>query len=123
MPLQTVNLSSASVPGVSAPGFMTWRSGKPATVSIYISTTNTSSAAVSLQWTLDDLNLIGGTSLAAWQGWSSAPGQPTTVFSASTFADAGVEIPFQTPVAAVRMFVSALTSGPIQLRLCQGEGW
>jgi hypothetical protein len=123
MPLQTVTLSSGSVPGVSSPAFFSWRGGKPATASIFISTTSTSSAAVSLQFTLDDISLIGGTSVAAWQGWSSAPGQPTTVFSASTFADAGVEIPFQTPVTAVRLSATALTSGPLQLRVCQGEAW
>jgi len=123
MPLQTISLSSANVPGVSAPAIMSWRGGKPASVSIYISTTNTSSAAVSLQGTLDDLMLVGGTSLAAWQGLSSAPGQPTTVYSASTFADAGVIVPLLSPMTAVRMNVTALTSGPIQLRICMGEGW
>ena len=123
MPLQTVSLSSANIPGVSTPGFMTWRSGKPATVSILISTTGTSSGTVSLQYTLDDVNLIGGTSLAYWQGISSAQGQPATVFNASTFGIDGVQFQFPTPVAAVRMNSTGLSSGPLVMKLVQGEGW
>jgi hypothetical protein len=123
MPNQTISLSSANVPGTSNPGFMTWRSGKPASVSIFTSTTGTSSGTVSLQYTLDDLQLVGGTSLAYWQGISSAQGQPATVFNASTFGADGVFFAFPTPVAAVRMNSTALSSGPLVMKLNQGEGW
>jgi len=68
MPLQTVTLSSAGVPGTSAPAQLNWRGGKPATVSIFVSTVGGSSGTVDLQYTLDDLMLVGGSSLAVWQG-------------------------------------------------------
>lgn len=122
MPLQTITLSSANVPGTSAPSVMNWRSAEPAAVSILISTTGTSSAAVSLQFTLDDLQLVGGTSLAYWQGVSSALGTAATTFNASTFGVDGVYFVFPSPVAAVRMSASALSSGPLIMKVIQGEG-
>lgn len=122
MPLQTITLSSANVPGVSAASVMNWRSAEPAAVSILISTTGTSSAAVNLQFTLDDLMLVGGSSRAFWQGVSSALGTAATTFNASTFGVDGIYFVFPSPVAAVRMNSTALSSGPLIMKVIQGEG-
>jgi hypothetical protein len=121
MPINTILLSSANVPGVSAPATLDWRTGKPTSVSILISTTGTSSAAVNLQFTTDDLQLTGGTSLANWQGFSSAAGQPAQTFNSSTFGADGVFIQFLSPIGAVRLNSTALSSGPLVLQVMQGE--
>jgi len=123
MPLQTVTLSSAGVPGTSAPAQLNWRGGKPATVSIFVSTVGGSSGTVDLQYTLDDLMLVGGSSLAVWQGVSSAIGQPATTYNSSTFGSDGVLFQFLYPIAAVRMNSTALSSGPLTMKVIQGEGW
>lgn len=122
MPIQTITLSSANVPGASGAAVTNWRSAEPMGVSILISTTGTSSGNFTLQYTLDDLQLIGGSSLAFWQGFSSAIGQPGTVFSSSTLSADGIYFPFQTPVAAVRINSTALSSGPLIMKVLQGEG-
>ena len=121
MPSQTIQLSSANVPGVSAPSETNWRSGKPMSVSVFVSTTGTSSGAWSLQFSLDDPMLLGGSSLAYWQGVSSATGQPATTFGTSN--PDGVFFSFPTPVAAVRLSASALSSGPLIIKILQGEAW
>jgi hypothetical protein len=123
MPNQTITMSSANVPGLSAPAVLNWRGGKPTTLSVVISTTATSSATFQIQATVDDLQIVGGTSLAFWQGLSSAPGQPATTFNASTFGPDGVLYSVLSPIAAVRLSVTALSSGPIALQTNQGEGW
>jgi hypothetical protein len=99
-----------------------WRGGPAALISILISTTGTSSGAVQLQYTLDDLQLVGGTSNAFWQGFSSAPGQPVQTFNSSTFGADGVSISFLAPPAAVRLNSTALSSGPLVMKVLQGEG-
>ena len=122
MPNQTITLSSANVPGVSGASALDWRGGKPATVSVFISTTGTSSGAVQLQYTLDNIQVLGGSSLAFWQGISSAIGQPATTFNASTFGVDGVFFQFLSPVGAVRLSASGLSSGPLTMKVLQGEG-
>jgi|SRR5882672_2285935 len=122
MPSQTISLSSANVPGVSGASATDWRSAEPMSVSVFVSTTGTSSGAFQLQYTLDDLMLVGGSSRAFWSGVSSAAGQPATTFNASTFSVDGVFFQFLTPVAAVRMNSTALSSGPLTMKVMQGEG-
>lgn len=122
MPNQTITLSSANVPGVSGAAALDWRGGKPATVSVFTSTTGTSSGNFSLQYTLDNIQALGGSSLAFWQGVSSAIGQAATTFNASTFGVDGVQFAFLNPVAAVRMNSTALSSGPWTMKVLQGEG-
>jgi hypothetical protein len=122
MPLQTITLSSASVPGVSAPSALNWRSAEPATVSILVSTTATFTGGVKLEYSLDDLMLVGGSSLAFWQGVSSAIGQPAQIFNLATAGADGIQFQFLTPVAAVRMNSTALSSGPLTMKTMQGEG-
>ena len=123
MPYQTVTLSSADVPGQSAPIVMAWRNGAPASAAIYPSTTGTSSATFSLQYTMDDVQLVGGTSLARWANVSSAYGSSGTVYSASAISVDGVFYSFLSPVAALRINATALSSGPLTMKVIQGESW
>jgi len=123
MPNNVTTFSSSGVPGFSNPLALSWRVGTPTTLSVIVSTTTTQVGTFTIQATVDDLQLVGGTSNAFWQGLSSAPGQPATVFNASTFVQDGVLYPLLSPVAAVRLSVTALSSGPIALQTCQGEAW
>jgi hypothetical protein len=122
MPNSTVTMSSANVPGFSAPLALNWRGGPPITLSVVISTTATSSATFQIQATVDDLQQVPSSGVF-WQGLSSAPGQAATTFNASTFGPDGVIYPLLSPVAAVRLSVTALSSGPIALQTCQGESY
>jgi hypothetical protein len=119
MPIQTITLSSANL-GASGAAALNWRSAEAMSVSVFASTTGTSSGTWSLQYTLDDLMLVGGSSLAYWQGVSSATGQPATVFGTSN--PDGVYFQFVAPVAAVRMNSTSLSSGPLTMKVLQGEG-
>ncbi len=120
MPYATVTLSSV---GTSIPTNLDWRGGKPATVVI---TTTGSSATFTVEYTLDDLQIVGGTSRATWFGVSSYPfpygvdGANAVTFGASL---GYVYIPFPTPVAAVRINCSSNSaSAPLTLKLMQGDG-
>ncbi|SRR6266478_539488 len=121
MPYQTVTLSSANIPGQSGVAIMSWRAGRPATVAVYGSTGQTST--FNIQYTLDDLQLIGGSSLAQWASISvsSVAGATGTVFTSSTMTPDGVFIQFLTPIAAVRLNSTALSSGPLIMKVIQGE--
>jgi hypothetical protein len=123
MPNQTIIMSSSGVPGTSPPANLSFRGGKPASVSVFVSTTTTSLSAVNLQFTLQDLQLVGGASNAFWQGVSSVAGQAATVFNSSVFGPDGLLYSFLSPVMAVRLNVTALTSGPITMVTAMGEGW
>ncbi len=119
MPYQTVTLSSANVPGQSGVAALSWRSGQPTTVAIYGSTGQTST--FNLQYTMDDVQLIGGSSLAQWASVSSAVGTAGTVFTSSTITPDGLFWQFLTPIAALRLSSTALSSGPLIMKVIQGE--
>src|SRR6266436_3382951 len=99
MPYQTVTLSSANVPGQSTPVALNWRSGRPTSAAVYPSTTGTQTSTFTIQYTMDDLQLIGGSSLALWANVSSAIGSSGTLFTSSASAE-GVFYSFLTPIAA-----------------------
>lgn len=122
MPIQTITMSSASVPGASGAAATNWRSAEPMSASIFVSTTGTSSGNFTFQYTLDDLQLVGGSSRALWQGFSSAINQAGMIFSTSSVTADGIFFPFQTPVAAVRINSTAMSSGPLIMKVLQGEG-
>jgi|SRR6266446_3776702 len=123
MPYQTVTLSSANVPGQSGVAALSWRAGRTTTASIYVSTTGTSSGAFSIQYTMDDLQLIGGSSLALWTNVSvsSAVGAAGTTFNSSSISTDGIFWQFLTPIAALRLSSTALSSGPLIMKVIQGE--
>lgn len=122
MPNQTITLSSANVPGQSAPALLNWRGGKP--INVWITPlTSTSSGNFSLQYSFDDPQLLGGSSLALWANVSSAIGQPGQFFNSSTCGTDGVQFQFLSPVAAVRINSTSMSSGPLTMKILQGEGW
>jgi len=123
MPFQTVTLSSANVPGQSGVAALSWRAGRTTTATVYVSTTGTSSGAFSIQYTMDDVQLIGGSSLAIWSSVtvSSVPGSAGTTFNSSTISTDGLYWQFLTPIAALRLSSTALSSGPLTMKVIQGE--
>ncbi len=132
MPYATITLTTAasSIPGTSAAANLNWRGGKPTTVSV-ISTNTGSSIFFNVQYTLDDLQVVGGTSLAYWSNLSSAYNDTGVVTSSgSTFASStitsgsdGVIFSFLSPVGAVRLNSTCMTGGPLYMKVMQGEGW
>lgn len=123
MPYQTVTLSSAGIPGASTPASLAWRNGGPATAVIYVSTTGTSTGVFTLQYTMDDVNLVGGSSLALWSGVSSGIGLAGTVFQTSSITTDGVFYSFLSPVAALRISSTANSSGGFIMKVIQGDSW
>ncbi len=121
MPYQTVTLSSANVPGQSGVAALNWRAGRPTTVAVYASTTGGQTSAFNIQYTMDDVQLIGGSSLAQWASVSSAIGSSGTIFTSSTITTDGLFYQFLTPVAALRLNSTALSSGPLTMKVIQGE--
>jgi hypothetical protein len=132
MPNATITLTTAasSIPGTSAAANLNWRGGKPATVSV-ISTNTGSSIFYNIQYTLDDPQLVGGTSLAYWSNLSSAYSDTgVTQSSGSTFASStvtagtdGIVFSLLSPFGAVRLNSTGMTNGPLIMKITQGEGW
>jgi len=120
MPYQTITLSSASVPGQSGVVALNWRAGNPTSVAVYPSTTGTQTSAFTIQYTMDDLQLVGGTSLALWANVSSAIGSSGTIFTSTASAE-GVFYSFLTPIAALRLSSTALSSGSLTMKVIQNS--
>jgi len=128
MPYQTVTLSSV---GTSPPGVLNWRGGKPTTLTVSAATSQ-AAGDFYVQFTMDDLQLVGGTSLATWFGFSSntysvenAPAlhyNASAVFPGSSNAEC-VFIPLPSPVAAVRINSTGISAGSLVMNVIQGEGW
>ena len=128
MPYQTVTIVTSSAASNSVPVMMDWRVGNPATAIMYASTVAASSGPFSLQFTLDDPNLIGGSSLAKWSTLSSqgfaaySSGATPLVHSASAIAiSEGIMYTIMTPVAALRLSSSTGVTGSAILKVIQGE--
>lgn len=128
----TTNLSctvNSSTPGASTVCNLNWVGGKPTTV-VVAATNAGSSIFYNIQYTLDDVQRVGGSSLAYWQNLSSNYSDTgVSQSSGSTFAssnldvNAGLTVSLLSPVAAVRLNSTALTAGPLTLKVIQGEGW
>lgn len=117
MPITSTTLSSV---GTSRPVNLDWSNGDPTSVSV-VTTSSSGTSSFNIQYTLDDI-MLTASSLVAWQGVSSAIGGTGTVFNTSTFGTAadGVLISLLTPVAAVRLNATAMSSSPLTLRVLQG---
>jgi len=121
--------ANSSTPGASTVCALDWRGGSPTTV-VVTATNSGSSIFYNIQYTLDDVNLVGGTSLAYWQNLSSAWADTSVnTSSGSLFASsnldpaAGLTVSLLSPIAAVRLNSTALTAGPLVMKVIQGEGW
>jgi hypothetical protein len=133
MPYQTITFSTANstVPGNSTPAALNWIGGKPTTVSLSFGGSSTVANDATIQYTLDDIQRVASTSVV-WQYITSSLGIGTNSTSIFHFAstsqfDAGFLVQFLSPIAAVRLGSSALSStgglGTISLRVLQGEAW
>ena len=131
MPYFTTSLTTAasSIPGASTAANLNWQGGRMATAAVYPSTTGTSSASFRIEYTLDDLT-VTKSSFVLWSGVSSGwNGQgvytstSATIFGASAVDATGVfTTTFLGPVAGVRINSTGLSSGPLILKILQGEG-
>ena len=120
MPFATVTLTSASTT-TSTPVALNWIGGKPSSV-LVTAPTSTSSCVFNIQYTLDDLQRTSSASVL-WSGVSSAIGQPAQTFSSTTSYPDGVFVQFLYPIAAVRLLSTSISSGPLTMKVLQGEGW
>jgi hypothetical protein len=121
MPIATVTLSSANIPGQSAAVNLSYRIGSPISVAVYTSTTGASTGVFTIQYTLDDTQLVGGSSLAVWANLSSAVGVAAVAFNSSTAGTDGAFYSLLSPVAALRVSSTASSSGGFTMKVIQGE--
>jgi hypothetical protein len=96
---------------------------------VVYSTNTGSSIAFNIQYTMDDLQRVGGSSNALWQNLSSAysdtgitQGTGAT-FGSSSIVNDGLIVSILSPLAAVRLNSTSMSGGPLQLKVIQGEGW
>lgn len=128
MPYQSVTITTSSAASNSAVVGLAWRNGAPTMAAIYPSTVAASSGTWSLQFTLDDPNLVGGSSLARWSTVSSggttvSSGILGSVYSSTSVSADGVFFTFQAPPAALRLTSSSGVTGGVTLKVIQGESW
>ena len=128
MPYQTVTITTSSAASNSAVVALDWRNGQPTTAIMYASTVAASSGPFSLQFTLDDPNLVvGGSSLAKWSTLSSqgfatySSGVTGLVHISTSFPVDGVMYTILTPVAALRLASTTGITGAATLKVIQGE--
>ena len=120
MPYVTTSLTSVSTT-TTTPIALNWIGGKPTTVSVSAASSNASSPFY-IQYTLDDLQRVSSGSVL-WFGVSSNIGQPATTYQASASWPDGVTVSFLNPIAGIRILSTAISSGPLVLKVLQGEGW
>ncbi len=125
----TFSTANSTEPGNSPAANLNWIGGKPTTVALSFGGSSTVTNDATIQYTLDDIERVGGSSLAVWQYSTSRLGAGTNSTSIYHFAstdwfDTGFLVQFPTPIAAVRLGSSALSStgglGTISLRVIQG---
>ena len=116
MPYATVTLSSV---GTSPPINLTWRSGKPTSAVVIVSSLVV--ADFTIQYTLDDAQIIGS-SVPVWLSFGSSTGSSATHYSSGN-SDASVAIGTVYPLAGIRLSSTTFTAGTLTLKLIQGEGW
>jgi hypothetical protein len=119
MPLTTISLTSAST--FSAPVSINWVAGKPTSVGITMPST-TGSLDCTIQYTLQDFQRAGGSSLVTWFNFGSS-GIGTHYSSANLdVGGAGPVVSFLNPIAGVRLQSTNISSGPLTAFIVQGEG-
>lgn len=124
----TLTTAASSNPGASTVCNLNWLGGKPTTIVVY-STNTGSSIAFNIQYTLDDVTRVLGSSNALWQNLSSgyidtgiSQGTGAT-FGSSSIVNDGLIVSLLSPVAAIRLNSTSMNGGPLQLKVIQGEGW
>jgi hypothetical protein len=123
MPLFSFTYSTASstTPGASPVANLNWIGGKPTTVSVIPSAG--SSGAFVIQYSLDDPMRVSSAAMV-WSGLGSSLGAQATIFVASATQPDGVLASFLSPVTAVRVNSTALsTAGTLTVKIAQGDGW
>jgi hypothetical protein len=93
--------------------------GKPATASV-VPGSSSQVTDFTIQFTLDDIMRVSS-SLVAWSGVSSAPGQPAQHFTSTGSFPDGVTVGLLSPATAVRLNSTAISSGSLAFRVVQGE--
>ena len=124
MPYQSVTLSSV---GNSDACALNWSGGRPTSVQV-ITSSSVGTGDFTVQYTLDDIMRVSS-SLVYWSGLSSASylTAPTTGatgihFTSSTVWPDGVFVSLLSPVGAVRLGSTALSSNTLTLKVMQGDG-
>src|SRR6266576_3570075 len=117
-----VSTQSAFNIGASPVANLNWIGGKPTTLSAL---TTASSGDFTIQYTLDDPQRLGGSSLAAWSNLSTDPYTtlPSSAvagihYTASSFGSDGVLAFLPGPVGAVRLNSTSLL-GTVTLKVIQ----
>lgn len=125
----TFTTANSTTPGASAAANLNWIGGKPTSIALSFGGSSTVLNDVRIEYTLDDLQLVGGSSRASWRTLSSGISNNSTTayhFASTTWFDTGFLAQFLTPIAAVRMNSTTLEStgglGSITLKILQGEG-
>jgi len=126
----TLSTANSTVPGASPAANLNWIGGKPTSIQLSFGGSSTVSDDCVIQYTLDDLQRVGGSSLATWLTMSSAINSNSTTayhLASTTWFDTGFLVQMPGPIAAVRMNSTAITSsgglGTITLKVVQGEAW
>ncbi len=126
----TLTTAVSSIPGAGTVCNLSWIGGKPTTVSVF-STVSGTSIFFNVQYTLDDVQRVGGSSLAYWLGLSSnysdtgITNSSQSTWASSTMPDItnGITFSFLSPVAGVRLNSTGMTGGPVTMKVVAGEGW
>jgi hypothetical protein len=108
---QTTAVSTS--PGASNVVGLNWIGGKPCTVSL--SWNSSAVLCVSrIQYSLDDVQRVSSQNMV-WNSVPSTAASSTPQFYASSaLFDTGVSVSFLSPIAAVRLFSTAITAGGSQ---------
>jgi hypothetical protein len=119
---QTTAVSTS--PGASNVVGLNWLGGKPTTVSLSWNSSNVLCLS-QLQYSLDDVQRT----LSSRMAWNAVPSTVASstpqIYASSTFYDTGVSVPFLSPIAAIRLFSTAITAGGSQAvyaDILQSEG-
>ena len=122
MPIQVITLSSANVPGASAPAFLNWTGGRPTTVATTMPST-TGGVDFTVQFCLQDIQRAG--ILSSQAAWFNVGSSGIGVHYSSANLDVGGAGPTFTlagPIGAVRLQSTAMSSGPLVGYVMQGDG-
>lgn len=127
MTLFVTSLFSSQAPAASIAANLNWIGGKPFTIHV-VAGSSTMTGDFTIQYTLDD---IQRSSSPSWFNLSSNPFNQIETspsvgvhwLSSNTAFPDGFMVNFPTPVCAVRMNSTAMSSSFMTFRVVQGEGW